>query len=259
MGLLEAMAMGGGNPMTIIGAVAAVVFVGVAYIIITIDRMRATSPSKDDTQVGLKLVLFGLILAGVQLVAAGATSFLSSAFGGFKGGSMPVRAAIPPIIVGVAVIAVMLKMMLPRTNWTTHKQPERYLVGALGIQFGVMAILGVSGLLNGLFLEAPWAYTSSSLASTVVSAAIAFLAVTRLGAASGWTQPPPPVMQAPPQAGPGYPPQGGGYPPQGGGYPPQGGGYPPQGGGYPPQGGGYPPQGGGGYPPQGGGGGYPPR
>jgi hypothetical protein len=86
-----------------------------------------------------------------------------------------------------------------------------------------------------------------------VSGAVALLAISRFGAASGWTQaaPPAPPMQYPPQGGQGgYPQQGGGYPPQGGGYPPQGGGYPPQGGGYPPQGGGYPPQGGGGYPPR---------
>ena len=249
MGIFELI---GRDPTVMIGALAAFIFVGAAYFIITLDRQRATSPSKDDTQVGLKLVLYGLILAGISLAAQGAIGFLAYVFSGAKGGSGPIRMAFPPMLVGVAVVFAVAKVMLPRTNATTQRQPERYLLGALGLQYGVFAILGISGVLNGIFLEYPWAATSGSLASTIVSAAIGFVAINRFGAASGWSMPaPPPPMQYPPQQGP---PPGGGYPPQGGGYPPQGGGYPPQGGG------GYPPQGGGGYPPQGGGsGGYPPR
>jgi hypothetical protein len=275
VGLLDVI---GKDPTVMAGALAAFVFVGAAYFIITLDRQRANSPSKDDTQIGIKLVLYGLILAGISLAVAGITGFLAFVFSGAKGGSLPIRAAFPPILVGVGVVAAVAKVLLPRTNAATFKQPERYLLGALALQYGVFAILGISGVLNGVFLEYPWIMTSSSLASTIVSAALAFVAINRFGATSGWTMPaPPPPMQYPPQGGPppggGYPPQGGGYPPQGGGYPPpQGGGYPPpQGGGYPPQGGGpqgggYPPQGGGpqggGYPPPqggGGGGGYPPR
>jgi hypothetical protein len=253
--------MGKELPAGLLGAIAAILFVGAAYFFISLDRQRATSPSKDDNQVGIKLVMFGLVLAGIQLASQGVTGFLAYVFSGAKGGSLPIRAAIPPILVGGAVVIAVVKVLLPRTNAATHKQPERYLLGALGLQYGVFAILGISGVLNGIFLEAPWQYTSGSLASTIVAAAIGFLAINRFGAVSGWTMPTPPPpapMQYPPQGGP---PPGGGYPPQGGGYPPQGGGgYPPQGGGgYPPQGGGgYPPQGGGGYPPQGGGG-YPPR
>lgn len=252
-------ALGGKEVFAILGTVAAIVFVGAGYFFISLDRQRETSPSKDDTQVGLKLVLYGLVLAGISIAAGGVTTLLSFIFGGFKGGSLPIRQALPTIIVGALVVVVIAKAMLPRTNAATHKQPERYLLGALGIQYGVVAIIAVNGLLSGLFLEAPWAYTSSNLASVAVSGAIAFLAISRFGSVAGWTAPPPP---SPPMQ---YPPQGGGYPPQGGGYPPpQGGGYPPpQGGGYPPQGGGYggpPPQGGGGYgPPGGGSGGYPPR
>ena len=251
----------GKDPTVMLGALGAFIFVGVAYFIITLDRQRANSLSKDDTQVGLKLVLFGLILAGISLAAQGVIGFLAFVFSGAKGGSGPIRAAFPPILVGLAVVFAVGKVLLPRTNASTQKQPERFLLGALGLQYGVFAILGISGVLNGIFLEYPWMMTSGSLATTIVSAAIGFLAINRFGATSGWSMPAPPTpMQYPPQAGP---PPGGGYPPQGGGgYPPQGGGYPPQGGGgYPPQGGGgYPPQGGGGYPPQGGGGGgYPPR
>ncbi len=260
MGFLDVI---GKDPTIVVGALAAFIFVGAAYFIITLDRQRATSPSKDDTQVGLKLVLYGLILAGVSLAVAGATNFLAFVFSGAKGGSLPIRAAFPPILVGIGVVAVVAKVLLPRTNAATQRQPERYLLGSLALQYGVFAILGISGVLNGIFLEYPWMMTSSSLASTIFSSAVGYLALNRFGATSGWTmpQPPPPMpMQYPPQGG-GQPP--GGYGAPGGGLPPQGGGgFPPQGGGgYPPQGGGgYPPPGGGGYPPPGGGGGgYPPR
>jgi hypothetical protein len=253
-------ALGGKEVFAILGTVGAIVFVGAGYFFMALDRQRATSPSKDDTQVGLKLVLYGLILAGISMAAGGVTSLLGFIFGGFKGGSLPIRQALPTILVGGLAVLVIAKAMLPRTNAATQRQPERFLLGALGIQYGVFAIIAVNGLLSGVFLEAPWMYTSSNLASVIVSGALAFLAISRFGSLAGWTAPPPPAappMQYPPQQGGGYPPQGGGYPPPGGGYPPpQGGGYPPQGGGgYPPQGGG-----GGGYgPPGGGSGGYPPR
>jgi hypothetical protein len=232
----------------ILGAVVAIVFVGASYFIITLDRQRANSPSKDDTQVGIKLVIFGLVLAGIQLASGGVTMLLSFMLSGFKGGSIPIKIALPPIIVGGLTVLVMVKALLPRTNAGSAKQPERYMLGALGIQYGVMTLISLSSAVSGLFLDMPWARNSGNIASLVTSGAIALLAIRRFGGISGWTMPvaPPPQQQQPPQQG-GYPPQGGGYPPQGGGYPPQGGGYPPQGGGYPPQGGGYPPQGGG-YP-----------
>jgi hypothetical protein len=235
----------------ILGALASILFVGASYFILTLDRQRANSTSKDDTQVGIKLVLYGLILAGIVMASTGVSGLLSYMLGGFKGGSLAIKMSMPPIIVGAISVLIVSKALLPRTNAEIHKQPERYLLGALGIQFGVMALVDFGGFVNGLFLDVPWALNSSNLAGVAVAGAIGFIAIKRLGTLSGWTTPAPPPappMQQPPQ---GYPPQGGGYPPQGGGYPPQGGGYPPQGGGYPPQGGGYPPQGGG-YPPQGG-------
>jgi len=241
---------------SLIGAFAAVLFVGGAYFLLTLDRNRANSPSKDDTQAGLKVVLFGVILAGTVMAATGAHELLTYVFSGFKGGSGPIKQAIPPIVVGALTVVLILKAVLPRTNAATMKQAERYFLGALAIQFAVFGLGSLQGFLSGLFLDMPWIMNASNVSGTVIGAAVLFFSLSRFGSISGWTAPvAPPPMQHPPQGG-GYPPQGGGYPPQGGGYPPQGGGYPPQGGGYPPQGGGYPPQGGG-YPPQGGGqGGY---
>jgi len=233
---IEALALAGG-------------FVVFAYLVITLDRRRETSPSKDDTQVGIKLVLYGLALAGILIAATGVEGLLSYVLGGFKGGAGPIKGALPPILVGGAAAVAMLTMMIPRTNSKVAPQAERFAVGVLGLVYGSLAIGQTTAFLGGLFNSFPWAMTSGSLAGMLVSGAIGFLAVNRLGALSSWSAP---ARPAAPMSPPGYPPQqGGGYPPQGGGYPPQqGGGYPPQGGGYPPQGGGYPPQGGGGYPPR---------
>ncbi|HEY4242305.1 MAG TPA: hypothetical protein VGM88_20950 [Kofleriaceae bacterium] len=234
---------------SILAAVFAVAFVAAGYLFLTIDRTRANSASKDDTQAGLKLVLWALVLAGVGVAAGGTEQLVGYILGGFKGGSGPIRIAMPSIIVGAVVVIGVTQALLSRTNDHAQKQIQRYALGALAIVYGVQAIIALDGVLTGLFASLGWDATAHSLAGLAVDGAVALLAVTRFGAASGWTQPVRPAM--PPAQ---FPPQGGyGGPPQ------QGGGYPPQGGGYPPQGGGYPPQGGGGYPPQGGGGGYGPR
>jgi hypothetical protein len=239
-------AMGGGLPGGMIGLAAA--YVAGAYFILTLDRQRANSPSKDDTQVGIKLVLFGLLIAGIMLAAGGLDRLLAYALGGFKGGSGAIKAALPSILVGAGVAAAVALALLPRTNLATYRQAERYALGLLGVFYGIQMIEDLNKVLTNLFTSAPWAeMTSKSVAGFVVATAIAFFAIFRLGAHSGWTPParPQPSYMPPGQGGGGYPPQQQyqqpGYPPQGGGYPPQGGGYPPQGGGYPPQGGGYPP------------------
>ena len=112
-------ALGGKEVFAILGTVAAIVFVGAGYFFISLDRQRATSTSKDDTQVGLKLVLYGLVLAGISIAAGGVTTLLSFIFGGFKGGSLPIRQALPTIIVGALVVVLIAKAMLPRTNAAT--------------------------------------------------------------------------------------------------------------------------------------------
>ncbi len=224
---------------TELGPIIAIAFVILGYLVITIDRSRATSPSKDDTQVGLKLVLYGLVIAGVQMVAQGVAMFLGFALGGFKGGGGPVRLAMPPIIVGGVIVAGVVKALLPRTNTASFRQCERFLLGALGIELGVLAIAATDQMLTNLFVDGSWSRTADTLAIAAVDGALAVFAITRFGALAGWAMPVAPPPPAPPQ----YPPQG--YPPPQG-FPPPGGGYPP------PQGGGFPP-------PQGGGNPYAPR
>jgi len=243
-------------PGLTIGMTVAISYALFALLLITLDRFRPASASKDDTQVELKILVFALALIGLSLAAGGVTDLVAVIAGGFKGGGDAIKRVLAPIVVGGGVLAVMLLAFLPRTNAATARGAEALALLTVGLYFFGSAIFGAYGFINGLVISASWADSSGSLSLLIVHGAIGFAALTRLGALAGWTAPVPraPPPQYPPQ---GYPPQGGGYPPQGGGYPPQGGGYPPQGGGYSPQGGGYPPQGGG-YPPQGGGG-YPPR
>lgn len=236
-------AVGGAEGMAIAAA-----YVAGVYFILTLDRQRANSPSKDDTQVGIKLVLFGLLIAGVMLASGGLTKLLAFALGGFKGGAGPIKQALPPILVGGAVIAGLALALLPRTNHTTNRQAERFALGTLGVFFGIQAIDKINDVLVNLFGSAPWAQTSEPLAAFLVAGLVGIVSIFRLGSLSSWTAPVRPQQQyMPPNQGQGgYPPQQQygqqqGY--QQPGYPPQGGGYPPQGGG------GYPPQGGGGYPP----------
>ena len=83
---------------TVLGPVAAIGFVLAGYLVITIDRGRVNSPSKDDNQVGLKLVLFGLVIAGIQMAVGGVLMLFVAAIleGGFRQlvQSTPLRFAI---------------------------------------------------------------------------------------------------------------------------------------------------------------------
>lgn len=246
----------GSSATSLVGIGVAVGYAFLALVVITLDRFRANSTSKDDTQVELKIVLYGLALMGLFIASDGVTTLVTVITSGFKGGGDAIKLVLAPIVVGAGAFAAVMLGLVPRTNASSVRAAEALALLTVGLYFGCSAIGSAYAFVANLVMSGPWEVGSIPLAHLIVHGAIAFLGLTRLGALSGWVAPARPAPpQYPPQGG-GYPPQGGGYPPPGGGYPPQGGGYPPQGGGYPPQGGGYPPQGGG-YPPQGGG--YPPR
>ena len=233
-----------------VGAIAiAPAFVILGYWFLTFWDRREDRASKDDKQLGTKLVLWGFILGGVVGVLGGADQLITFVFSGFKGGFGAIKGALSGIVSGAVVAGAFGMLFLPRTNNATQPQIERFAMGLLGLGTGLAAIAALSGLIQSVFFAKGWRTDiAPNLSHLAVFGAAAGFAVLRHGKLSGWTEPVRPQM---PSAPAGYPPaQGGaGYPPQGGGYPPQGGGYPPQGGGYPPQGGGYPPQGGGGgYP-----------
>ncbi len=249
------------GPMMALGstALAAVpMFVVFGYLFTLIDR-REDRPSKDDKQVGSKLVVWNLTLAGAVLALFGVFLLLKFILGGFKGGGSAVKDALVPLLSGGVTAAAFALGILPRTNNSTQPQVERFAMGTLAFGAGLVLIASFYMLVDAAVHGFNWPSVSQALAALVVSGGAAGIAMMRHGQLAGWTAAPRPAAPMAPPAGGGYPggypQQGGGYPPQGGGgYPPQGGGgYPPQGGGgYPPQGGGYPPQGGGGYPPQGG-------
>src|SRR6266581_2584256 len=103
----------------LVGAAApfvAIAFVVFGYFMITLDRARAGSASADDGQAGIKLVLHGFILMGVMMAAGGVTVLAAYVFGGFKGGSGPIKQAIPPIAVGAITVLLAAKAFLTRTN-----------------------------------------------------------------------------------------------------------------------------------------------
>jgi hypothetical protein len=209
-----------------VGVVHLYVFGG--YLAILIDRGRPDSPSKDDRQVGLKLVLIGLLLFGLVTAINSVERIVAMMLGGFHDFVPIIKASIVGVLVGGGVAAVIGFVVLPRTNLASARQPERFALGMLSLVYGVVAIFGLSATLNDLIQSAAWAETSSSLALAAISGGVAFVAITRFGARAGWTVPPaamPPMQQQPP---PGL--GGGGYPPPqgGGGYygPPPGGGNP---------------------------------
>src|SRR5689334_14595388 len=176
----------GGIP-AILAMALPVMYVGGGYFILTLDRQRANSISKDDTQAGLKLVLFGLMIAGVTLAAGGIDGLISFALGGFKGGSGPIKMALPPILVGGGTVAVVALAFLPRTNHATYRQAERYGLGLLAVYYGIQMISSLNLVVSGLFAGAPWQATSSPLASFLVGGALAVVSIIRFGSVSGWT------------------------------------------------------------------------
>ena len=202
-----------GNPLEALGAAAAnpamfitPLFVALGYFFILLDR-REDRPSKDDKQIGSKLVLWSFILAGITGVLTGVDSIIVFVLGGFKGGFAQVKFPLAGIISGAAVAGAFGMLFLPRTNNSTAPQVERYAMGLLALGTGLMAIMSLNGLIVGIFAGGKWAQLSSTLAHLAVYGAAAAFALLRHGAASGWTAPPPrPQM---PGAG-GYPQQGGG-------------------------------------------------
>ncbi len=244
-------------------------FVGAYFFAVWDSRREGAEP---DGQIGLKLVLYTLIIGALGVAVGGVDTLMHYLVSGAKTKTPGLKAGISGLAAGGLILAGLVMMMLPRTNTSEHPKVLRMTLGYVAAISGSAAIvffyLFVSSMIMG---GGEWIEKSAFLAHCTTYGGVAYLALNKLGGLSGWTAPsrPAPMPQGggyPPQGGMpqggGYPPQGGGMP-QGGGYPPQGGGMP-QGGGYPPQGGGmpqgggYPPQGGGGYPPQGGGG-YPPR
>ena len=242
-------------------AAAAVLTLGYFYIFW--DKRKDSSDSKDDGQVGLKVVLYTLLLVSLGVAAGGLEGILGWLLSGAKGGAGFIKEPLAHLAAGGVGAVVVLLVLLPRTNAKDKQQVERFTAGAVAVVAGISAVMSFDGMLTGVLGSGGDGWRSSgaqNAGSFLVAGALAFFSVTRFGTMSGWTAPakPAPMMQQ------------GAYQPQGGymqqqqmqqhggyqGYPQ--GGQMQGGGGYPPQGGGGQMPPGGGYP-QGGGGPYQPR
>lgn len=200
------------------------VFILVAYLVITIDRRREASSSKDDTQVGIKLVIFGLMAVALLSAASATQHLLAFVLGGFKGGWKAMRGPVASVIaMGGPAVALYL-FFLPRTNYQERPAAERMATGLVAAFAGAGLLVGLDHFLRFLFAGAAWVDISAGLASVGVWGGLAVLSVIRLGTMSGWRALPrvPQMPMAPPMSGMQPPP--GGMPPLGGGYPPQQGG-----------------------------------
>jgi hypothetical protein len=225
----------------------------VGYFLLTWDAHREGSPNKYDNQIGLKLVLFFLLLIGLGVAAGGLDTVLYFLLSGTKIGTAKLQAGVAALLAGGVVVFAVQFLLLPRTNFNDYPKATRLATGFVAAAAGMAAVLELAGFLGVIIVGSPGGRlvpAMGSLSSILVFGGLGFLALNRFGTMSGWVAPVKPA----PMAHPGYPPPGG-YPPQGGYPPPPAAGYPPPaGGGYPPPGGNPPPQGG--YPPPGGG--YPP-
>src|SRR5688572_9461965 len=74
-------AFGGGGTVS---AMLVGVFLVLGYFAVLIDRRRDGSPSRDDTQVGIKLVLYGVAIVAVLMVVGGLQALFEYVLGGFK-------------------------------------------------------------------------------------------------------------------------------------------------------------------------------
>jgi hypothetical protein len=256
------------------------------YFYIFWDRRKDGSPNQGDGQVGIKLVLYTLLLVSLGLAVGAIESILGYILAAGKNqmgekGAFPLKMGIASLVAGGVGVAAIMFACLPLTNVREYPQVERFAVGAVALVAGLATVLGLQETLQNFFGKVDsWAPRAHALASFLVSAGLAGLAVMRFGSLSGWQSPAraglpgsagyqPGAGYQQPQVG--YQQPGGYSPQQPGGYPsPQQGGYPQAGyqqaqqggyqqGGYQqaqpgssglpsPQGSGYPPPQGGGYP-----------
>lgn len=204
-------------------------FVVFGYLLVLLDR-RDDRPSKGDPQIGIKLVLWGLVLSGVSLMLGGANSLIGFVLGGFSGGLGEIKGALATLVSGGVVAMAFAALFLPRTNNAIAPQVERYAMGTLAMAAGLVAVIAFSEVVRSLFYGERWKVTSGLLSTLGVYGAATAFALLRHGALSGWSAIPPRSMSMPPgQSGGGYPAAGAGHPASGSGYPPPTG-YPPQGG-----------------------------
>jgi len=205
--------------MLVIGAPT---FLILAYFFVVWDKRQADSPSADDTQIGLKLGLFFLAIIGLGMAVSGASMFLHYLLSGAKTGSFAIKTGIASILSGGIVVGGVWFVFLPRTNYNQYPKATRLTLGYISVVTGLVSAVSLNFFIIGLFNSASWRGNSVNFANLLIFGGLAVVALSRFGALSGWTAPPPRATGF--QGGPGGFPQGGA--PQGGfpqGGAPQGG------------------------------------
>jgi hypothetical protein len=204
-------------PAALMGA-----FIVVGYLATVLDRRRETSPSRDDTQVGIKLVLFGFVIVGFLVLTGGLEQLFAFILGGFKP-TMTLKLGLAGLLTGGVVAAAAAFVALPRTNNKAMPQIERYAFGTIAAVAGLGATMALHAVLTGVFTSAPWKAVAGELAQLFAHALVALFALTRHGGLSGWGRAAPPQGYPQPGYGQGFPPTQQGFPSGQQGFPPQGG------------------------------------
>ena len=223
----------------LIAASFAVLLLGYFYIFW--DRRKDTSPNQGDGQVGIKLVLYTLLLVSLGLAVGAIESILGYILAAGKNhdglkGAGPLKMGIASLVAGGVGVAAIMFACLPLTNVREYPQVERFAVGAVALIAGLATVLGLQETLQNFFGRVDiWAAKAHALASFLVSAGLAALAIMRFGSLSGWQSPMRAGQASYQQAQAGYQQPQVGYQQQPGGYgQAQPGGYPaPQQAGYP--------------------------
>jgi hypothetical protein len=187
-GSMEPMGMMVGAMESVGALVFAPFFVFLGYWFVCFWDRREDRPSKGDTQLGSKLVLWSLILAAATMMVLGGLGLLSYILGGFKGGSGPVKSALATIVSAAAIGAPLALIGLPRTNNAAYPQIERFATGLFGFGNALGAAVALTALINSVFFAKGWrADIAPSLSALLVLGVAAAAALWRHGKLSGWS------------------------------------------------------------------------
>jgi hypothetical protein len=175
-------AFGGGGTVS---AMLVGVFLVLGYFAVLIDRRREGSPSRDDNQVGIKLVLYGVAIVAMLMVVGGLQRLFEYVLGGFKPIEVLKQAGAALVAGGFVALGV-IALALPRTNARAMPQVERYAWGLIALYTGITAVFALHLVVEGVFMSQPWAQIAGFLAQLFAYGVVTILAIARLGRLSSW-------------------------------------------------------------------------
>jgi hypothetical protein len=159
-----------------------------AYLFTAWERRREGADDSD-TQVGLKLVLYTLMVVALGMAASGLSAAAFWLVSGTQAGFDTLKGGLGSIIAGGGVLVALFLLVLPRTNAATETRSSRFFLGYVAAVSGLIAIASIDSLANSLIYWSDWASVAGPLSSVIVYGGLAFLALNRFGVLSGWTAP----------------------------------------------------------------------